>query len=213
MLSNALGFGDADTSTGERSGSSDTDETTATSDSDEADLATSSSSAAATTTQESTDSSAPSTTSGTTTSSSAPVVSDGLPASSESVFLGDVGVLRYDGSCKPDFESATLGTGTFPRSVVWRSACSGQEVADFLLDGRFVSFVGVAGFATASEIESSSTLEVHGDGRVLGSFALRYGKSVPILVDVSGVLQLRLVVVDNDRGEIQVIGDAQLLGV
>jgi hypothetical protein len=145
------------------------------------------------------------------TEPSAATTPDTAQPPDEALFVTDLEVLAGDGGCLPRTESVRIGDEQFARALVWFDRCSGDESVVYEVPDRFTRLTGTVGFTSSTEIGSSGFVEVWGDGRRLESFAIEYGGSQPIDVDVSDVVQLEFRVLDNQLGEIQAIGDPQVL--
>lgn len=91
----------------------------------------------------------------------------------------------------------------YQQAVINSSRSSrGPATIDFTLDrtrSRLLATVGFEDFAR--DVEETVIIEVFDEtNRRLESFELTYGRSVPLNVDVTGVLRLRLSVTEIDRG-------------
>ncbi|WP_322778319.1 NPCBM/NEW2 domain-containing protein, partial [Frankia sp. Cas4] len=140
-------------------------------------------------------------------------------------FLTDLTVIESDG--KVESGSGSISGTKLPHSVILQANHYDDPKnvarAEYDLGRDYRRLQATVGLADDARSNAVYQIEIYGDDRRLASHTVRLGNSVPIDLDVTGILRLRLTttrvdgdVVDNDYSHYasaSVFGDARITGV
>ncbi len=164
---------------------------------------------------------APATTAGTDNPTSRPTAAPG----NVDRFLTELKVIESDG--KVESGSASISGTKLPHSVILRAGGYDRKPTDvaraeYDLGRDYRRLQATVGLADDARSNAVYQIEIYGDDRRLASHTVRLGNSVPIDLDVTGILRLRLTTtrVEGDNQDssydynlsASVFGDARITG-
>lgn len=118
---------------------------------------------------------------------------------------GSVGGLTYLSDMTKlddyDYNTFDVGTGTVSGKIYTRSVSLDPSYQDtgfveYDLGRRYTTLTGTVGLSDAVPSDTVMRVEIYGDGKPLFNQDLRLGQAVPVQLDMTNVLRLRLQVTD-----------------
>jgi serine/threonine-protein kinase len=129
---------------------------------------------------------------------------------------GDEGANFYQYVARPEEVAGDLYEKSLIASLDSRNVTAGDLAYwEFNLGKDWQQFLATVGIADGSEFEQSARFRVILDGNLIWEEDnVRFGTAVPIEIDISGGLRLRLEAVALDQGRISMVwGSPRLIGV
>ncbi len=128
----------------------------------------------------------------TTTETSVP----GGGAVSGLTYLSDMTKLDDSDYYSFDVEPGTVSGKIYTRSVSLDPSYQDTGFVEYDLGRRYTTLTGTVGLSDAVPSDTVMRVEIYGDGKPLFNQDLRLGQAVPVQLDMTNVLRLRLQVTD-----------------
>jgi hypothetical protein len=123
----------------------------------------------------------------------------------------NLATLRISGDCE-ETGSATMGGKTWTNAATCQSSASGDS-GTWSVDKAAGEVTGTLGIADSESSGSSATVQILGDGKVLGSYVLTSGTPVEFTLKTPGVTTLTVVSsAPSGTSPAIILGDFSALG-
>ncbi|PRY17915.1 cell wall-binding repeat-containing protein [Kineococcus rhizosphaerae] len=116
------------------------------------------------------------------------------------------------GNARFEIDHATLNGVFYPRTVSYDTDPRNSEYRTWALGSKYSRFTAQVGVDDSNTSGLTSTVDVYGDERLLGSYPVSVGHSVAVDVDVRGVDNLKVVTTSSARTAVKVDDNNVYLG-